>query len=139
MTQGELAERLGTQQPGIARLENVNYSAWKVETLRKLARALNVRLKITFEEWGTLPSEIENFRKDALKRAPFLKDPVFCPQPNLGRIEDSPKKPHRVHGYFGVNANTALSLETYRMQGAAQAMHEAGLGQDEDMELTEAG
>lgn len=81
LTQGELAIKIGTQQPGVARLENVNYSSWKVETLRKLARALNVRLKITFEEWGTLPTEIEGFRRDTLVRAPFDRDPVFSPPP----------------------------------------------------------
>jgi transcriptional regulator with XRE-family HTH domain len=75
MTQGELAEKIGTQQLGIARVENVNYSAWKVETLRKIARALGVRLKITFEEFGTLPEEIERFNRESLNRAPFERDP----------------------------------------------------------------
>jgi transcriptional regulator with XRE-family HTH domain len=92
MTQSELADAIGTKQPGIARLENVNYSAWKVETLRKVARALKVRLKITFEEWGTLPGEIEGFNREALVRAPFDRDPVFCPShpPALGRAENIP-------------------------------------------------
>jgi len=135
MTQGELAEKTGTKQPGIARLENVNYSAWKVETLRKLARALNVRLRITFEEWGTLPDEIENFRKDALKRAPFSKDPVFCPRIDLGRIEDSPKKPHRAYS-SGVHAVSGPQEDW--IQGAAQALRQAGLAQeDENAELAE--
>src|ERR1019366_477163 len=49
LTQAELADKIGTQQPGVARLENVNYSSWKVETLSKAARALSVRQKITFE------------------------------------------------------------------------------------------
>lgn len=85
LTQTELAEKVGTKQPGIARLENVNYSAWKVETLRKLARALSVRLKISFEEWGTLPDEIEHFTREHLLRAPFERDPVFSPTlPRLG-------------------------------------------------------
>jgi|SRR5271165_1876955 len=89
LTQSELAEKIGTQQPGIARLENVNYSAWKVETLRKVARALKVRLKITFEEFGTLPDEIDAFNREALLRAPFERDRVFSPAlPELGRIED---------------------------------------------------
>lgn len=86
LTQAELAEKIGTQQPGIARLENVNYSAWKVETLRKVARALGVRLKITFEEWGTLPNEIEHFNREHLMRVPFERDPVFspaCERPSL--------------------------------------------------------
>ena len=79
LTQGELAEKIGTKQPGIARLENVNYSAWKVETLRKLARAFNVRLRIVFEEFGTLPDEIDRFNRRALVRQPFHRDPVFSP------------------------------------------------------------
>ena len=80
MTQEELAEEIGSQQPGVARLENVNYSSWKVGTLRKIARALKVRLKITFEEWGTLPEDIEHFNRESLKRRPFEKDPIFSPE-----------------------------------------------------------
>ena len=93
MTQGELAEKIGTKQPGVARLENVNYSAWKVETLRKVARALRVRLKITFEEWGTLPREIESFKRERLARRPFDLDPVFSTAAyaaRLGRTTDIP-------------------------------------------------
>jgi transcriptional regulator with XRE-family HTH domain len=94
LTQQELAEKVGTKQSGVARLENVNYSSWKVETLRKIARALKVRLKITFEEWGTLPADIESFNREALIRAPFDRDPVFSQipppmlHPALGRVED---------------------------------------------------
>ena len=94
LTQGELATKIGTKQPGIARLENVNYSSWKVETLRKIARALQVRLRITFEEFGTLPDDIEGFTKKALSRRPFDRDPVFFPCPataistsQLGKVE----------------------------------------------------
>lgn len=77
MSQGQLAETAGTRQSGISRLENVNYSSWKVETLRRLARALGVRLKISFEEFGTLIPEIQNFQKENLRRARFADDPVF--------------------------------------------------------------
>jgi transcriptional regulator with XRE-family HTH domain len=93
MTQVELAEKIGTQQSGIARLENVNYSAWKVETLRKLARALNVRLRITFEEWGTLPHDVGNFKREVLIRRPFNQDPVFFPVHAVltGLTEKAPK------------------------------------------------
>lgn len=79
LTQDELADKIGTQQSGVARFENVNYSSWKVETLRKIARALRVRLKITFEEFGTLSDDIEGFKRDVLLRAPFDRDPVFYP------------------------------------------------------------
>jgi transcriptional regulator with XRE-family HTH domain len=129
MTQGELAEKVGTKQPGIARLENVNYSAWKVESLRKLARALNVRLRITFEEWGTLPGEIENFRKDALKRAPFAKDPVFFPRLNLGRIEDLPAKKAPRNDDIGCGALEPELRKGAAQQGAARAERVSGLAE----------
>jgi transcriptional regulator with XRE-family HTH domain len=79
MSQGELATIVKTKQSGISRLENANYSAWKIETLRKLARAFGVRLKISFEEFGTLIPEVENFRKDTLSRRKFVDDPSFKP------------------------------------------------------------
>jgi transcriptional regulator with XRE-family HTH domain len=77
MSQQELAEKIGTKQSGISRLENANYSAWKVETLRKLARAFGLRLRISFEEFGTLVPEIENFKKGTLTRRRFENDPAF--------------------------------------------------------------
>jgi DNA-binding XRE family transcriptional regulator len=76
MSQQELAEKIGTKQSGISRLENANYSSWKVETLRKLARAFGVRLRISFEEFGTLIPEIETFEK-RLQPRKFENDPVF--------------------------------------------------------------
>ena len=78
MTQQELADRIGTKQAGISRLENVNYSAWKTETLRKLARALGVRLRITFETFGTLLEEAGGFSREALQRPDFEHDSAFA-------------------------------------------------------------
>lgn len=68
MTQKDLAAAIGTQQAGVSRLENVNYSAWKTETLRKIARALGVRLKISFETFGTLLDEVQAFNRKLLER-----------------------------------------------------------------------
>ena len=79
MSQGQLAELVGTQQPGIARLENVNYSVWKTETLRKLARALQVRLRITFEDFTSLLNDGAGFSRDSLERVAFADDPTFQP------------------------------------------------------------
>jgi transcriptional regulator with XRE-family HTH domain len=76
-SQQEIADAIRTKQSGISRLENVNYSSWEVETLRKLARAFGVRLKISFEEFGTLLAEMENFNKETIKRRRFEDDPAF--------------------------------------------------------------
>jgi len=77
MTQAQLAEAIGTKQAGISRLENVNYSSWKVDTLRRIAKALHVRLRITFEEFGTLHQDVERFNDAGLDRRPFQEDPEF--------------------------------------------------------------
>jgi transcriptional regulator with XRE-family HTH domain len=77
LSHDELAQKVGATRTGIARLEDVGYSAWKVDMLRKIARALGVRLKVGFEEFGSLPGEIDGFKREALLRVPFDEDPVF--------------------------------------------------------------
>lgn len=77
LTQEEVSVLIGTKQAGVSRLENVNYSSWKTETLRKIARALKVRLKITFEDFTTLLDDAENFSRESLERVSFEEDPTF--------------------------------------------------------------
>lgn len=80
MTQEELAEEIGTQQSGISRWQNTGYANCKIGTLRKFARAYGVRLRITFEEFGTLPQDIGGFTKKRLVPRKFEDDPAFNPQ-----------------------------------------------------------
>jgi len=82
MTQSDLAEKIGTKQAGVSRLENVNYDSWKTQTLKKIARALDVRLRISFETFGTLIKEAENFCPESLKRPNFASDPTFLAKEN---------------------------------------------------------
>jgi transcriptional regulator with XRE-family HTH domain len=77
MNQGQLAQAMGTKQSGVSRLENVNYSAWKIETLRKIARVFGVRLKVSFEEFGTIIDEVQGFTKRNLLPRRFEDDPAF--------------------------------------------------------------
>src|SRR5581483_4156307 len=86
MTQGALGDAIGTKQEGISRLENVNHSSWKTETLNKIARALDVRLRITFETFGTLLDDDENFSRHSLQRPAFDKDPVFNEEKETARV-----------------------------------------------------
>jgi len=57
-------------------LERTDYATWKIETLRKLAKAFGVRLRVSFEEFGTLLEDVSGFRNKMLPR-PFEQDPVF--------------------------------------------------------------
>jgi transcriptional regulator with XRE-family HTH domain len=77
LSQTQLGELIGTKQPGISRLENVNHSNWKVDTLKRIARALDVRLNISFETFGTLIDQDEQFNRNYLKRPKFEEDPAL--------------------------------------------------------------
>lgn len=60
MTQHELAEACGMKQSAIARLESTNYEGHKLETVRRVAAALKLRIEITFVEpdkVGVQPAE----------------------------------------------------------------------------------
>lgn len=71
LTQEELAKRIGTKQPGIARLENVNYSSWKIETLKKIARACDVIFIGGFISLKTFLEEEEKFGRKTLEQPRF--------------------------------------------------------------------
>lgn len=77
MTQEQLAEKIGTKQAGVSRLESANYDGWSIAALRRVARALDLRLRVSFEEFGTLWKEIASFSRGSLQRRPFLQDPEF--------------------------------------------------------------
>lgn len=49
LTQAELARRMGTAQPTVARLERGDYMGYTVATLAKAARALKARLRVELE------------------------------------------------------------------------------------------
>jgi transcriptional regulator with XRE-family HTH domain len=75
MTQAGLAAETGTTQTAISRIENVNYSAWNIRTLKKIAKALRVRLRVTFEAFGSLPEDMNAFRREGLERPEHRDDP----------------------------------------------------------------
>jgi transcriptional regulator with XRE-family HTH domain len=80
LTQEQLAELTGTKQSGISRFQRADYSGSKIETLRKFARAFGVRLRVSFEEFGSLLPDIGGFTKERLTPRKFEDDPVFNPK-----------------------------------------------------------
>lgn len=66
-TQEELARRIGTLQPGVSRLEDVNYRGWTLATLVKLAAAFDVALNVEFIPFGEAIDKVESFSAESLK------------------------------------------------------------------------
>lgn len=79
-TQAEIAKLMGIKQPGYRRFEDANHSVWKTDSLWSIARALGVRVNISFETFGTLLDEKKRFDKTSLQRPEFKDDPVFKEQ-----------------------------------------------------------
>ena len=52
LTQVELASRIGTKQPVIARLEDADYGGHSLTMLQKIASALGLRLDVKFTASG---------------------------------------------------------------------------------------
>lgn len=77
MSQAALAEKIGTKQTGISRIESANYSGWSIAILRKLAEAFDLRLRVSFEGFGTLWKEVDDFNRASLERRKFDDDPEF--------------------------------------------------------------
>jgi transcriptional regulator with XRE-family HTH domain len=63
-----LAEQANMKQTRISLLESVNYSSWSVSTLSRIARAFDLRLKVSFEEFSTIIEDIYSFSRLRLER-----------------------------------------------------------------------
>jgi transcriptional regulator with XRE-family HTH domain len=96
LSQEELADLVGTQQSGISRLEKPDYSMWKIETLRRLARAFGVRLRISFDGFGTLPPDIGGFTREKLCPPRFEDDLVF--KSGVGKHRGGKEKSYGLRG-----------------------------------------
>lgn len=68
LTQTTLAQLADMMQARISVMEDINYSSWSISTLKKLARAFDVSLKVSFESFDTLISDTGNFNKESLQR-----------------------------------------------------------------------
>jgi transcriptional regulator with XRE-family HTH domain len=129
-TQSDLARELGTTQTAISRIENVNYSSWNISTLKKLARAFRVRLKVSFETYGSLIGDVDSFSREHLQRVPREVDPELFDVEQAALVEQPDKAvatkaetPH--HSLRGL-AVGSLDFDRFRniQSEAAQTLQE---------------
>jgi transcriptional regulator with XRE-family HTH domain len=77
LRQTDLAELAGMKQSMISRYENVNYSSWSINTLRKLAEAFDVTLDVRFRSFKDLVTLTQGFSRETLEVSSFSNDPYF--------------------------------------------------------------
>jgi transcriptional regulator with XRE-family HTH domain len=86
LTQKELGERVGTPQPGIARMERDGYGRWNLKKLVEVAFALDCRLHVSLETFGSLIRDAVAFSPERLQRPSFAEDEVFFPRMEAAAI-----------------------------------------------------
>jgi len=92
-SQTQLAEKMGKKQTVISRSENVNYSSWNISTLKQYARAFRLRLRVSFETYGSLIDEVANFSKENLQRSPRECDHDLAGTPPKAEKKEPVEKP----------------------------------------------
>jgi len=115
--QEDLAAEARMKQPMISRYENVNYSSWSLNTLKKLAWAYDVWLDVRFRPFGELVTTTDEFGRESLRVPKFDDDPFFKENALIAaqkRDEGSSKA-------FETNGNV-VSIEEARLvlEGKAQ-------------------
>jgi transcriptional regulator with XRE-family HTH domain len=66
--QEDLAKEAHLTQETISRMENVNYSSWRISSLKKLAKAFDLALHVSFENFSTELNSITNIDRESLER-----------------------------------------------------------------------
>lgn len=85
--QSRLASETGMLQPRISAMESPGGTKYNLETLRRLASALDVALVVRFASLGELVDWSERFNPDTFTVPSFADDPAF---------KDQPKEPEKV-------------------------------------------
>jgi transcriptional regulator with XRE-family HTH domain len=127
LSQQGLAELVGTRQGVISRVENVNYSKWNISTLKKLARAFHVRLKVSFETYGSLLADAATFSREALQREPRESDSILHATvpiiSTVGPAKVSHRRKHNLRPQLRpMNCPTEFT-DRNRTYGAAAQLH----------------
>lgn len=67
LTQAQLAELSGMKQERICALEDVDYDAWTIKTLRKLARAFDTHVQVSFVPFSQGILDVANISRKRLE------------------------------------------------------------------------
>jgi transcriptional regulator with XRE-family HTH domain len=87
LTQKQLAAAANMKQERISALEDVDYDAWTIKTLRKLARAFDLTIKVSFEKFSNGILDVSKISAETLGRTPRDQDLRELSRYDFGRKE----------------------------------------------------
>ena len=73
-TQKELADASGMKQERICALEDIDYEAWTIKTLRKLSKAFDLTVKLSFEAFSSGILDVSKINAKVLERTSRQED-----------------------------------------------------------------
>ena len=87
LNQDELAEMIGTKQSGISRLERSSHGKWNLETLVKIAEALDARLAVLIEPYEAV---VPRYRAAAIEQGQSAATAQTESAPPLRNVPEEP-------------------------------------------------
>lgn len=84
LTQQQLAQAANMKQERICALEDVDYDAWTIKTLRKLAKAFDLTVKVSFEKFSTGILDISKIDRQTLQRTSRTEDLIVFSSSEYG-------------------------------------------------------
>jgi len=93
LTQQQLANASGMKQARICKLEDVDYDAWSLKTLRKLAKAFDLTVKVSFEKFSSGILDIPKINTESLERTSRESDLKDFSRKNIELVTTSWSKP----------------------------------------------
>lgn len=88
-TQSELAAKLQKKQSFISAIEDEDYGALSLSTLKELARVFDVHLEVRFTSFADLLDDVERSSLEELQVPPFSEDARFASAATRGKIRPS--------------------------------------------------
>lgn len=117
-TQKQLADVANMKQERICALEDVDYDAWTIKTLRKLAKAFDLTIKVSFEKFSSGILDVSKVNPETLKRASREEDLMEFSRNEFGPKEtfwsQQPVITAKYGPYLAYINNTAINDIEYR-------------------------
>lgn len=110
-TQQKLAEEANMKQERISVLEDVNYSSWTANVLKRLAKAFDLRLTIKFEEFNTYLKDFQGIKRESLEKLSFEDDPAFKDDPVEAPTRKQESAPVAVPALINIVDSTAKVIQ----------------------------
>jgi transcriptional regulator with XRE-family HTH domain len=110
-TQAELAARAGMKQSRISAMEDVNYSSWNVNTLKRLAGAYDCGLEVRFVPFSRVIDWATNLNEEAFRVSSYEEEAASI---DTATGEEQPTTGNAVLLTEEVVKPSALTLETVK-------------------------